>query len=393
MDESQMTSSPIQGPLLDMLKLMVEKNGSDLYLTVGSRPGMKIDGKLVYLGEDNLKSGHLLHMGKMILGHEDLMNFQSSHEVNLAISIAGIGRFRVNGYYQRSELAFVIRRIMTTIPSMESLNLPPVLKEIAMSKRGLVLFVGATGSGKSTSLASMVGYRNEHDAGHILTIEDPVEFMHKNAMSIVSQREVGIDTDSYDEALKNALREAPDVILIGEIRTKENMDHAIAFAETGHLCLSTLHANNANQAIDRIINFFPEERHRQVLMDLSLNLRAIISQRLIPTLTGGRTAAMEILIGSPRVQDLIKNGKIDEIKATMAQSRAQNMQTFDQSITDLVMNGVIGLQDAMLNADSQNDTRLAIQQACLKAGVPDVTKDAKPNSDDCSTQWQVKPAH
>lgn len=356
----------------DLLVLMVEKNGSDLYLTVGSPPVMKIDGRAVALGAEMLKPGQVLNLAKEILGMERLQDFQQEKEINMAISAPGIGRFRVNGFFQRGELSFVLRAIKTQIPSLEQLRLPPILKDLAMTSRGLVLFVGATGSGKSTSLASMIQYRNQNAAGHILTIEDPIEFLHKNAMSIVNQREVGIDTLNYERALENALREAPDVILIGEVRSRDTMDHAMAYAETGHLCMSTLHANNANQAIERIINFFPEDRKKQLLMDLSLNLRAVVSQRLLPIKgQGGRVAAMEVLINTPAIADLIYKGEVGLLKDAMARTNDVGMQTFDQSLLQLFMDGLVEYEDALRGADSQNDLRLAIKQACMRRGLED----------------------
>jgi twitching motility protein PilU len=371
----------------DLLVLMVEKNGSDLYLTVGSPPVMKIDGRAVSLGAEMLKSGQVLNLAKEILGMERLQDFQQEKEINMAISAPGIGRFRVNGFFQRGELSFVLRAIKTQIPSLEQLRLPSILKDLAMTSRGLVLFVGATGSGKSTSLASMIQYRNQNAAGHILTIEDPIEFLHKNAMSIVNQREVGIDTLNYERALENALREAPDVILIGEVRSRDTMDHAMAYAETGHLCMSTLHANNANQAIERIINFFPEDRKKQLLMDLSLNLRAVVSQRLLPIKgQGGRVAAMEVLINTPAIADLIYKGEVGLLKDAMARTNDVGMQTFDQSLLQLFMDGLVEYEDALRGADSQNDLRLAIKQACMRRGVEDPGA-----STSAEGQWRIQP--
>ncbi|MDA8115478.1 MAG: PilT/PilU family type 4a pilus ATPase [Acidithiobacillus sp.] len=370
----------------DLLVLMVEKNGSDLYLTVGSPPVMKIDGRAVSLGAEMLKPGQVLNLAKEILGMERLQEFQQEKEINMAISAPGIGRFRVNGFFQRGELSFVLRAIKTQIPSLEQLRLPPILKDLAMASRGLVLFVGATGSGKSTSLASMIQYRNQNAAGHILTIEDPIEFLHKNAMSIVNQREVGIDTLNYERALENALREAPDVILIGEVRSRDTMDHAMAYAETGHLCMSTLHANNANQAIERIINFFPEDRKKQLLMDLSLNLRAVVSQRLLPIKgQGGRVAAMEVLINTPAIADLIYKGEVGLLKDAMARTNDVGMQTFDQSLLQLFMDGLVEYEDALRGADSQNDLRLAIKQACMRRGVEDPGA-----STSAEGQWRIQ---
>ncbi|MHB1280677.1 MAG: PilT/PilU family type 4a pilus ATPase [Acidithiobacillus sp.] len=370
----------------DLLVLMVEKNGSDLYLTVGSPPVMKIDGRAVSLGTETLKPGQVLNLAKEILGMERLQEFQQEKEINMAISAPGIGRFRVNGFFQRGELSFVLRAIKTQIPSLEQLRLPPILKDLAMASRGLVLFVGATGSGKSTSLASMIQYRNQNAAGHILTIEDPIEFLHKNAMSIVNQREVGIDTLNYERALENALREAPDVILIGEVRSRDTMDHAMAYAETGHLCMSTLHANNSNQAIERIINFFPEDRKKQLLMDLSLNLRAVVSQRLLPIKgLGGRVAAMEVLINTPAIADLIYKGEVGLLKDAMARTNDVGMQTFDQSLLQLFMDGLVEYEDALRGADSQNDLRLAIKQECMRRGVEDPGA-----STSAEGQWRIQ---
>ncbi|MBU2831690.1 MAG: PilT/PilU family type 4a pilus ATPase [Acidithiobacillus ferriphilus] len=370
----------------DLLVLMVEKNGSDLYLTVGSPPVMKIDGKAVSLGTEMLKPSQVLNLAKEILGMERLQEFQREKEINMAISAPGIGRFRVNGFFQRGELSFVLRAIKTQIPSLEQLRLPPILKDLAMTSRGLVLFVGATGSGKSTSLASMIQYRNQNAAGHILTIEDPIEFLHKNAMSIVNQREVGIDTLNYERALENALREAPDVILIGEVRSRDTMDHAMAYAETGHLCMSTLHANNANQAIERIINFFPEDRKKQLLMDLSLNLRAVVSQRLLPIKgQGGRVAAIEVLINTPAIADLIYKGEVGLLKDAMARTNDVGMQTFDQSLRQLFMDGLVEYEDALRGADSQNDLRLAIKQECMRRGVEDPGA-----STSAEGQWRIQ---
>jgi twitching motility protein PilU len=372
--------------LEQLLQLMVQKNASDLYLTVGAPPTLKIDGRAVPIGQEALRPGQTLALAQEILGLERLQEFQQEKEVNMAISASGIGRFRVNGFFQRGELGFVLRAIKTDIPTLEQLKMPDVLKSLAMSARGLVLFVGATGSGKSTSLASMIQYRNQNSPGHILTIEDPIEFLHKNYQSIVNQREVGIDTLSYENALENALREAPDVILIGEIRSRDTMDHAIAYAETGHLCLSTLHANNANQAIERIINFFPEDRKRQVLMDLSLNLRAVISQRLLPLKDRpGRMAAMEILINTPAIADLIYKGEVGLLKDAMARTNDVGMQTFDQSLLKLYMDGLIHYEDALRGADSQNDLRLAIKMECLRRGLEDPGAQS-----DGERQWRIQ---
>ncbi len=346
----------------DLLKLMLSKNASDLFVTAGFPPAMKIDGKLTPVSSQALTAQHTKELARSIMNDKQAMEFESTKEVNFAISPPGIGRFRVNAFVQQQQVGLVLRVINTTIPNFDDLNLPQVLKEVTMSKRGLVIFVGGTGSGKSTSLAAMIGYRNENSQGHIITIEDPVEFVHEHRKCIVTQREVGVDTESWEAALKNTLRQAPDVILIGEIRDRETMDHAIAFAETGHLCMGTLHANSSNQALDRIINFFPEERRAQLLMDLSLNLRALVAQRLIPKKEGkGRVAAIEIMLNSPLISDLIFKGDVHEIKEIMAKSKEAGMQTFDQALFDLYENGAISYEDALRNADSVNDLRLQIK--------------------------------
>jgi twitching motility protein PilU len=343
--------------------MMIEKDGSDLFLTTGAPPSMKAYGKLVPLIDKKLPEGMVKKIAYQIMNAEQIKEFEKSPEMNLAVADPDIGRFRVNIFQQRGEIGIVARNIKTEIPSAESLGLPPVLSELIMSKRGIILFVGGTGSGKSTSLAALIDYRNKNSDGHIITIEDPVEFIHPHQGCIVNQREVGVDTNSYEDALKNTLRQAPDVILIGEIRSQETMEHALAFAETGHLCLSTLHANNANQALDRIINFFPDERHKQLFLDLSLNLVAFVSQRLIPTVDGKRAAAIEILIGTPRVADLIKGGKVMELKEVMEKSEQQGMKTFDSALFDLYKSGKISYEEALKNADSKNNLRLKIQLA------------------------------
>ncbi len=340
---------------------MIEQDGSDIYLTVDAPPSIKLQGKMTVITDGPLQASDLEAILNQILTPEQRSEFNQNLELNLALAKEGIGRFRVNIFQQREAPALVIRNIKTEIPEMSSLGLPEILKDLILSKRGLILFVGATGSGKSTSLASLIDYRNRNSAGHIITIEDPIEFVHPHHQSIVNQREVGVDTLSYENALKNTLRQAPDVILIGEIRSQDTMEHAIAFAETGHLCLSTLHANNANQALDRIINFFPEERHAQLLLDLSLNIRGIISQRLIPTESGKRVAAIEILIGTPLIQDLIHKGDIASLKEIMAKSENQGMQTFDGALYHLHKAGKISLEEALKNADSANNLRLRIQ--------------------------------
>lgn len=355
----------------DLLRIMIEKDGSDLFLTTGAPPSMKAFGKLTPMSNQPLPPGAVKKIAYQIMSPEQIAQFEKSPEMNLAISDPEIGRFRVNIFQQRGQIAIVARNIKTDIPSWESLGLPEVLTKLIMQKRGLVLFVGGTGSGKSTSLAALIDYRNTNSDGHIITIEDPVEFVHEHKRSIVNQREVGVDTNSYEEALQNTLRQAPDVILIGEIRSQETMEHALAFAETGHLCLSTLHANNANQALDRIINFFPEERHRQLFMDLSLNLQGFVSQRLIPTVDGKRAAAIEILLGTPRVCDLIKQGKVDEVKEVMTKSENQGMKTFDSALFDLYKAGRITLEEALKNADSKNNLRLKIQLSQGKSSDED----------------------
>lgn len=349
--------------LTDYLKAMVEKDGSDLYLSTGAAPSFKAHGKLVALDPAPLPLGRVEQIANGVMDDAQRKDFLTRPEMNLAYSLPGIGRFRVNIFRQRNEVSMVIRSIKTEIPSYESLGLPEVLTKLIMQKRGLILFVGATGSGKSTSLAALIDYRNTNSSGHIITIEDPVEFVHRHKRCIINQREVGTDTLSYEDALANTLRQAPDVILIGEIRHRETMEHALAFAETGHLCLSTLHANNANQAIERIINFFPEERHKQVLNDLSLNIRGIISQRLIPTVDGKRAAAIEILIGSPLVQDLIKKGEVGLIKEVMEKSENVGMQTFDMALFKHWRAGKISMDEALKNADSKNNLKLKMTLA------------------------------
>ena len=352
----------------DLLKMMIEKDGSDLFLTTGAPPSMKAFGKLTPLIDKKLPEGMVKKIAYQIMNAEQIAQFEESPEMNLAISDPEIGRFRVNIFQQRGEVAIVARNIKTEIPSADSLGLPPILKTLIMQKRGIILFVGGTGSGKSTSLAALIDHRNKTSDGHIITIEDPVEFIHPHQKSIVNQREVGVDTKSYEEALQNTLRQAPDVILIGEIRSRETMEHALAFAETGHLCLSTLHANNANQALDRIINFFPEERHKQLFLDLSLNLQGFVSQRLIPTVDGKRAAAIEILLGTQLVCDLIKQAKIMEIKEVMEKGEQQGMKTFDSALYDLYKQGRISYEETLKNADSKNNVRLRIQLADGKGG-------------------------
>jgi twitching motility protein PilU len=347
-----------------LLKLMVHKNASDLFITAGIPPSMKINGKIMPVVKGSLTPDQAHQIVYGIMNQDQVEDFEDTHECNFALSRSGIGRFRVNVFQQRNQVGMVLRKIETNIPTFEDLKLPMLLKELAMTKRGIILFVGGTGTGKSTSLASMVDYRNTNSHGHIITIEDPIEYVHQHKGCIVTQREVGIDTRTFDDALVNTLRQAPDVILIGEIRHPETMDHAIAFAETGHLCLATLHANNANQAMDRIINFFPEERRAQLMMDLSLNLKAIISQRLIPTVGGqGRRAAIEILINTPLMADLILKGEVHEMKSLMKKSGEQGMKTFDQALYELFRDGVISQDEALRNADSPNEVRLMIKLA------------------------------
>ena len=365
--------------LNDYLKLMVARDGSDIYLTTGAPPSMKVQGVLTPIEQNSLAPGMTKRIAYQIMNDDKKAEFEQALEMNLAISDPNIGRFRVNIFKQRNEVGLVIRNIKTDIPKIQDLGLPPILSKLIMQKRGLILFVGATGSGKSTSLAALIDYRNTNSAGHIITIEDPIEFIHPHKKSIVNQREVGVDTNSYEEALMNTLRQAPDVILIGEIRDRETMEHALNFAETGHLAISTLHANNANQAFDRIINFFPEDRRRQLLMDLSLNVRGIISQRLIPTLDGMRTAAIEILLGTPMISDLILKGEIGLIKEIMEKSENVGMQTFDGALYKLYKQGRISMEEALRNADSQNNLRLRITLDEKKDSLAD-DKDSSPLS-------------
>src|SRR5688572_29728064 len=346
----------------DLLKAMVSKKASDLFITSGFPPAIKLDGKMTPVANQPLTPQHTAELTRSIMNDKQAAEFEATRECNFAINPGGIGRFRVSAFVQQGRIGMVLRTITTTIPKFEELNLPVVLKDVVMSKRGLVIMVGGTGSGKSTSLAAMIGYRNENSYGHIITIEDPVEYVHDHKNCVITQREVGVDTDSWHAALKNTLRQAPDVILIGEIRDRDTMDYAIAFAETGHLCMATLHANSANQALDRIINFFPEERKHQVLMDLSLNIRALVSQRLIPKKEGkGRAAAVEIMLNSPLISDLIFKGEVHEIKEIMKKSRELGMQTFDQHLFELYENGSINYEDALRNADSVNELRLMIK--------------------------------
>ncbi|MEJ2344159.1 MAG: PilT/PilU family type 4a pilus ATPase [Gammaproteobacteria bacterium] len=352
-----------------LLKLMVSKKASDLFITAGVAASMKVNGKIMPVAQNTLTPDQARELVFSVMTPAQRKEFDETHECNFAISASGIGRFRVSAFMQRNFVGMVLRRIETRIPTVDELLLPPVLKNLAMIKRGMVIFAGATGTGKSTSLASMIGYRNQNSTGHIITIEDPIEFVHQHGGCIVTQREVGIDTDSYEVALKNTLRQAPDVILIGEVRTRETMDYAIAFAETGHLCLCTLHANNANQALDRIINFFPEDRRDQLLMDLSLNLKAIVAQQLLPRPDGkGRRVAVETMINTPLASDLIRKGEIHKLKELMKKSTQQGMKTFDQALYDLYCAGEISYEDAIHYADSANEVRLMIK---LGQGNPD----------------------
>jgi twitching motility protein PilU len=361
--------------MYDLLRALLAKKGSDLFITAGFPPAMKIDSKMTPVSQTALTAQHTGMLVRSIMNDKQAAEFESTKECNFAIAPAGIGRFRVNCFVQQANVGMVLRVITTSIPNLDDLKLPPVLKDVALTKRGLVLFVGGTGSGKSTSLAAMIGYRNENSHGHIITIEDPVEYVHPHKNCMITQREVGVDTDSWESALKNTLRQAPDVILIGEIRDMEVMEHAVAFAETGHLALGTLHANNSNQAMDRIINFFPEARRHQLLMDLSLNLKAVVSQRLIPLKEGkGRAAAIEVLLNSPLISDLIFKGEIHGIKEIMKKSRELGMQTFDQALFDLYEAGRISFEDALRFADSTNEVRLNIKLHGKESKDKDLTK-------------------
>ncbi|MES2026070.1 MAG: PilT/PilU family type 4a pilus ATPase [Pseudomonadota bacterium] len=361
--------------MYDLLRLMLSKNGSDLFVTADFPPAFKIDGKMTQVSNQPLTAAHTIELARAIMSDKQAAEFEATKECNFAISPSGIGRFRVSAFVQQGRVGMVIRTITTAIPKMEDLGVPETLKDIVMTKRGLVIMVGATGSGKSTTLAAMIGHRNEHSYGHIITIEDPVEYVHPHKNCVITQREIGVDTDGWGIALKNTLRQAPDVIFIGEIRDRETMDYAIAFAETGHLCLATMHANSSNQALDRIVNFFPEERRQQLLMDLSLNLKAMISQRLIPLKdTKGRCVAVEIMLNSPLVSDLIFKGDVHEIKEIMKKSRELGMQTFDQALFDLYEAGKISYEDALRNADSVNDLRLSIKLNGKEAQTRDLSK-------------------
>src|SRR6476660_445094 len=358
----------------DLLRALIARRGSDLFITAGFPPAMKVDGKVTPVSQQSLSPVHTQELARSIMTDKQAAEFEATNECNFAISPSGIGRFRVNAFVQQQRVGMVLRTITTQIPRFDDLGLPPVLKEVAMTKRGLVIFVGATGSGKSTALASMVGHRNEASYGHIITIEDPVEYVHEHKNCIITQREVGVDTDNWFAALKNTLRQAPDVILIGEIRERETMEHAIAFAETGHLCLATLHANSANQALDRVINFFPEERRLQLLMDLSLNLKSMVSQRLVPKQDGkGRAAMVEVMLNTPLISDLIFKGEVSEIKEIMKKSRQMGMQTFDQALFDMYEKNLISYEDALRNADSVNDLRLQIKLNSQRAKSSDLS--------------------
>ena len=354
--------------LFTWLRHMNKYKGSDLFITTNFPPAMKVDGKIMRLTDEPLSAEKCMEIAFSIMSSKQIEEFSTTNECNFAISLPDTSRFRVNAMVQRGATALVFRSITSNIPKFETLNLPPILKDIALRKRGLVIFVGGTGSGKSTSLASLIDYRNENSFDHIITIEDPIEFIHQHKNCIITQREIGVDTENWPIALKNTLRQAPDVILIGEIRDRETMDYAISFAETGHLCMATLHANSTNQALDRIINFFPEERRTQLLTDLSLNLQAFISQRLIPREGGrGRVAAVEVLLNSPIIADLIRKGEVHNIKEMMKKSTGMGMITFDQALYDLYENGDISYQDAIKNADSAHDLRLDIQLRSRRA--------------------------
>ena len=358
----------------DLLKLMVSRNGSDLFITGDFPPAMKVDGKVTKVSPQPLPGAHTLSLARSIMNDKQASEFERTKECNFAISPPGIGRFRVNAFVQQGKVGMVMRVIPQILPTIDGLGVPQILKEVMMSKRGLTILVGATGSGKSTTLAAMIDWRNEQTYGHIITIEDPVEFVHPHKNCVVTQREVGLDTDSWEAALKNTLRQAPDVILMGEIRDRETMEHAIAFAETGHLCMATLHANSANQALDRVINFFPEERRAQLLMDLSLNLKAFISQRLVPKQDGkGRAAVVEIMLNTPLISDLIFKGEVSEIKEIMKKSRNLGMQTFDQALFDAYESNMITYEDALRNADSVNDLRLQIKLNSQRAKSQDLS--------------------
>lgn len=368
----------------DLLVKLFKGGGSDLFIIAGAAPSMRVHGKVKPMMDQALTAEHTLALAQSLMTEAERQEFKENKECNFAVNLPEVSRFRVNAMVQRGSAGMVVRIIPNDIPSFEDLRLPKVLQEVALTKRGLVIFVGGTGSGKSTSLASLIDYRNENTNGHIITIEDPVEFVHQHKGCLVTQREVGTDTDNFEIALKNTLRQAPDVILIGEIRDQRTMEHAIAFAETGHLCLATLHANNANQAFDRIVNFFPEQRHKQLLLDLSLNCKAFISQRLLPTPNGkGRRCAVEVLLNTPLMADLIQKGEIHEIKALMSKSKDQGMQTFDQALFDLLQENAITIEEAMRNADSVNDLRLRIKlEGGTSSAVDDMITDSMSLQDD-----------
>ena len=374
--------------LAPLLKILATQDGSDLYLSTGAPPCAKFNGVLKALSAEPLKAGEVAAVAESVMDSAQREEFERELEMNLAISLAGVGRFRINIFKQRNEVSIVARNIKLEIPRFEDLKLPEVLLRTVMEKRGLVLFVGGTGSGKSTSLAALIDYRNRNSGGHIITIEDPVEYVHRHKKSIINQREVGVDTRSFHAALKNTLRQAPDVILIGEIRDRETMEHALAFADTGHLAISTLHANNANQALDRIINFFPEDRRPQLLNDLGNNLKAFVSQRLVKTLDGKRRAAVEVLLGTPTVRDLIKRSELSEIKEIMEKSRNLGMQTFDQALIDLVNEGAIDEDEAVKNADSANNVRLKLKlQRDNPVTPPPVSASAAPQPAAKPADW------
>jgi twitching motility protein PilU len=358
--------------IVTILKAAVKHDASDIFVTAGRPVTLKVSGRMATLSQEALADDEARDLVLSTMSDEQKRTFERDKECNYALETKGAGRFRVSALFQRNRVAMVLRRIKDEIPTIEELHVPEIIKDLSMTKRGMVIFVGATGSGKSTTLAAMIGYRNQNSTGHILSIEDPIEFDHKHAGCVVTQREVGIDTDSYDIALKNSLRQAPDVIMIGEIRSRDTMDYGIAFAETGHLCLSTLHANNANQAMDRIINFFPEERHKQLFLDLSLNMKAVVAQRLIPKKDGsGRCVAVEVLLNTPLIGDLIEKGKVSEIKDVMKRSRELGMQTFDQAVYDLYKAGEITYDDAFKNADSANEVRLMIKLGAESGELPE----------------------
>ncbi len=358
--------------IVTILKAALKHEASDVFITADRPPTLKVNGRMATLSQEPLTDEEARNLVLSTMNDEQKKVFERDKECNYAIDTKGAGRFRVSALYQRSRVAMVMRLVKEEIPTIEQLKVPEIIKQLAMTKRGLVIFVGATGCGKSTTLAAMIGYRNQNSAGHILTIEDPIEFNHKHAGCVVTQREVGVDTESYDIALKNSLRQAPDVIMIGEVRSRDTMDYGIAFAETGHLCLSTLHANNANQAMDRIINFFPEDRHKQLFMDMSLNLKAVVAQRLIPRKDGtGRCVAVEVLLNTPLIGDMIEKGKVSEVKDVMKRSRELGMQTFDQAVYDLYKAGEISYEDALKNADSTNEVRLMIKLGAEAGEIPE----------------------